>query len=259
LTTERDFIESTAEATVGGFRAIKKIRGLLTDIQKVDPNPNFTASEYGPPKEQIQFTLEQAAILEVFPSETAPELREGKFTDWIPYALPGKSPSSGSVYMRTWVASSEELGKEECGQPTKPSARLNTWVTLERQRKFLFKRPMMEKDENTKKEKPIVDAEGNKIYEEFWTPRSAEERERYFCFVGDEGASSKGLEEHIRDGLNGSTEPTAMRFLVMDARAKQFPEYKDTLKAGGLVALAEKLGMQVGEDLKIVKAEDGNT
>ena len=46
-----NFVESTKEASRGGFQGIKKIRGLLTKLEKVPPR--FTDSDYGEPKEQI--------------------------------------------------------------------------------------------------------------------------------------------------------------------------------------------------------------
>ena len=59
-----DFVESTKDASRGGYQGIKKVRGLLTELKKVPPR--FTESDYGEPKEQIEFVLEDATILEMF-------------------------------------------------------------------------------------------------------------------------------------------------------------------------------------------------
>jgi len=134
----QDFVETTKEASRGGYQGIKKIRGLLSDLQKVDPNPNFTDTGFGPPKEQIQVKLEDAVVLEVFEGEDEFELKDGAFTFWVPYAVPGKKPGANTIYMKCWVASAEDLGKT-------PSEVKGEYVTLERKLVTLFKTDKDEK------------------------------------------------------------------------------------------------------------------
>ena len=225
-------VESSKEASRGGFQGIKKIRGLLTEIKLVPPR--FEDSDYGEPKDQIQFTLEDAAVLEMFPGEEEFELKDNKFVGWVSYAVKGKTPHANSAYIKVWVASAEALGK-------KPSDFVGSVVTLEKKPVVLFKKPKTEKVDG--KEKPILDADGKKVYEEVSTTNT-------FAFVGDESAGSTDNMAYVIEKLDGLNEKAALRALIVDTKLKQFPEYKDKLKAG---TLAEFLGMTI-EDGKFKRA-----
>jgi len=223
------FVETTAEAAVGGYQGIKKVRGLFVDLKKIPPR--FTESEYGEPKEQMEITLEDAAILEMFPNADDFELKDNKFTCWVPYAAEGKVPHGNSIYMRCFVASAEELGK-------KPSALKGEYITLERQDRLLFKTKIKNKetDEDETVEVHSVNKAG--------MPSA-----NSWCFVSDETADSGTVKDYVRDILIGKNEKAALRALLTDARAKQFPEFKTSLQAG---TLAEELGLSI-EDGKFVK------
>lgn len=213
-----EFVESSKEARHGGFRGIKKIRGLLVSIKKVPPR--FAESDYGEPKEQIEFTLEDALILEMFPGEEEFELKDNLFTGWVPYAVEGKAPHINSGYMKCWVASAEKLGK-------KPSEFIGQYVTLEKIPTVLFKQPKLGEDK-----KPLLDEDGKKIYVEV-------SADNVFCFVADETADSKNTREYVRDLISGLNEKAALRRLLTDIRAKQFPEYKEALNSGTLADMLE--------------------
>lgn len=212
---KRKFAETTAEAAVGGYQGIKKIRGLLLSLEIVDP-PEGSGSDYGEPKEQMEFKLDDAVILEMFPNADDFDLKEGKFTGWVTYAALGKTPSSGSIYMKCLVASSEEIGKK------KLSENIGNYVTLERQDRLLFK---------TKKDGETIEVrsadENGKPYSSAW------------CFVSDETADSETVKEYIKDLVIGLKENVALRELATNNRAKQFPEYKEACKAHELDKLLD--------------------
>jgi hypothetical protein len=206
-----DFIESSKEASRGGFQGIKTIRGLVKNIRKDKPPAMWEDQK----TELIYVDLEDAAVLEMFPGEDDFELKEGKYTFSYKYAKPGKSPTSGTPYMKCLVASAEKQGK-------KPSEFIGQVVTFSKIPVLLFK--MKNKETGA--------------IEEVKT-------ENYFSFVADEGADSTNVKEHIINLILGKNIKAAQRELLVDTRAKQFPEYKDALKAG---TLADKLGLVIIDD-----------
>ena len=224
------FVETSAGASRGGFQGIKKIRGVLSEIKKVPPR--FTDSDYGAPKEQIEFTLEDAEILEMFPGEDEFELKDGKYTGWITYAEVGKSPSANSAYIKCWVASAEKLGK-------KPTDFIGQVVVLDKVDTLLFKKPKFGDDK-----KPILDAEGKKVMEEIRT-------NRVFGFAGEESAGSTDNKTYVTNALVGLNQKAALRKLLTDPKTKQFPEYKAKLADG---TLAEYLGLTIVDDKFALKA-----
>ena len=224
------FVETTKEASKGGYQGIQKIRGLLTDMEKVEPENEMVTLDDGTTfkaKDQIKVTLDNAAILRMAEGEEEPEIKEGRHTIYVPYAEKGKIPHANSAYMRCWVASAEALGK-------RPSEFKGEYVTLEKKEVVLFKMPTKGEDG-----KPIIGEDGKKVMETITT-------EKYFCFVADEGGDSSSIVDYVRGKVVGMTPSAAVRELALDSRSKQFPEYKEAAK---LNTLAEKLGL-VMEDGK---------
>lgn len=226
-----DFVETTAEAAVGGYQGIKKVRGLLVSLEKV-PGKVPEGADWEP-KDQIEVVLEDAAILEMFPNADDFELKDNKFTCWVPYAAEGKVPTAGSIYMKCFIASAEELGK-------KPSALKGEYITLERQDRLLFK--MKEKNKETEEMETIEVHSVNKA----GMPSYGS-----WCFVSDETADSGTVKDYVRDLLVGKNEKAALRALLTDPRAKQFPSFKTSLQAG---TLAEELGLSIEEGKFIVNS-----
>ena len=214
-----EFIETTAEAGLGGYQGIKKVRGLLVDLKKI-PARVVEGAEWEP-KEQIEGSLEDAAILEYFPNADEFELKDSKFTFWVPYAAEGKVPHANSIYIKCWVASSETAGK-------KPTQFKGEYVTLERQDRLLFK--TKRKDEETGESETIEVHSVNKA----GLPSSGS-----WCFITDETADSDTVKDYVRDLLVGKNEKAALRELLTNARAKQFPSYKEALKAGVIADLLD--------------------
>jgi hypothetical protein len=205
-------IESTKEASKGGFQGIKKVRGLLV---KMSDDPIPPPESWETTKLQVQVFLEDCTVLEMFPGEENFELNEGKYNFYIAYADPGKKPHSSSAYMKCWVASAEKMGK-------KPSDFIGQYVTLEKIKTKLFD----QRNKETKELEPVYS-------------------ENCFSFVQDETASSDNVKAYITDLVVGLNRKAALRKLITDTRAKQFPEYKDMLSKG---TLAAELGFTIGDD-----------
>lgn len=218
------FVETTKEASRGGFQGIEKIRGLLSDMEKVEPENEMVTLDDGTTfkaKDQIKVTLDNAAILRMAEGEEEPEIKDGKHILYVPYAEKGKTPHVNSAYMRCWVASAEAMGK-------KPSEFKGEYITLEKKEVVLFKMPQKGEDG-----KPIIGVDGKKIMEEITTSR-------YFCFVPDEGGDSSTIVDYVKALVIGKNQPAALHAIVLDSRCKQFPEYKEAAK---LETLADKLGL----------------
>ncbi len=196
------FVESTKEASVGGYQGIQKIRGVLVRLEK--KASKFTEGFRGkPPPDQIEFELSEAAILEMKANADEFELSDGKFVGWVPYAAPGKVPHKNSIYMRCWVASAEALDKS-------PSQFINEYVTLERVNTLLFKQKK----------------EGQENSEAIST-------DKHWCFVRDE-EDSGDIVELVTELVVGKHKDAVVRLLLLNDRAKQFPIYKDAAAAENL-------------------------
>jgi hypothetical protein len=233
--------EDESEFSVGGFQGIKKLRGLLVDIDVVDPPESWENRE----RQVVKVSLEDTVVLEMFGDEETFELKDGKFNFYIPYAAPGAKPHANSIYSKCWIASAKELGFA-------PSQKIGEYITLEKQPRLLFKQPIFEDVGGKKTVK--LDDDGNKIYEEILAVNESG-RPNHFCFVGDESAESENIKDYIVKLVSGLNEKAALRKLLVDQKAKQFPEYKDKMKVGAEV-LAEYLGLIV-VDGKFAKPESG--
>lgn len=258
---KKDFAASTAEASTGGsYGDIKKVRGFLVDMNRVPPR-EWDEAQYGKPdfepKEQIKVDFEEAIVLETFSGDDPPELKTddvvGKWSFYVPYQTPentkkGRKPHANGIYMRCFVASSEELGEQQAGKKVSPVERIGTFCTVERQSRLLFSRP--ELDEN---KKPKLDDEGEKIMVEIYSADDeGKPRSGAWCFVEDEAGDSSTMTDYIAGILDGLNVKAALRVLLTDPKAKQFPTYKDMLKEAPEI-LAEALGMKVtgeGDDAK---------
>jgi len=232
-------IEDEKQLSVGsGFQAIKKIRGLLNVIDVTDPPESWENRE----KQVVFVELEDVIILEMFNDEEAPNLTDNKFSFYIPYAKAGKTPTKGSIYNKCWFTSAKELG-------FKPSSRMGQYVTLEKQDRLLFPFYADESemegntevalDENGKRKTKVVDGI-EKVLVNLYA-RTKEGIPNHFCFVEDETADSDNVKLEIRDLIMGLNESAALRKLVSNPKAKQFPEFRDKFKSG---ALLDELGLK---------------
>ena len=231
-------VENERELSVGGFQGIKKIRGLLVDIDVVNPPETWENQE----KQVVKVSLEDTGVLEMFGDEEPFELKDGKFNFYIPYVEVGKKPHQNSIYAKCWLASAKELGKV-------PSEFIGSYVTLEKQARLLFQKPVI--DPATKK--PTLNEDGKKILEDILAVDQSG-RPNHFCFVADEAADSDDVQEYIRDLVTGLNQKAALRRLLIDQRAKQHPEYKVALNDG---TLAELLDLVIVDD-KFQKLEETN-
>lgn len=212
-------VENERELSVGGFQGIKKIKGLLFDIDVVNPPDTWDNQE----KQVVKVTLEDATVLEMFGDEELFELRDGKFNFYIPYVEVGKKPHQNSIYAKCWLASAKELGRV-------PSELIGSYVTLEKQPRLLFQKPVIDPD--TKK--AMLGEDGKKILDDVLAVDQLG-RPNHFCFVADGEAGSDDVREKVRDKLIGLNQKAALRKLLLEF--KNYPEYKIALNDGTLAGL----------------------
>ncbi len=112
------------EASKGGFSAIEKFRGKLVKIDRVPSK--FKNDDGSPAKDQAEVDYEDVTILRVAEGETEPELEEGKYRYWMPFAVPGKKAHANSFWTKGFL----ESCKKAYG--TTPDRVLLMYVTLER-------------------------------------------------------------------------------------------------------------------------------
>ena len=227
-------VESEKELSVGGFQGIKKLRGMLTNINVEDPPASWSKDSNKESKQVVKVDLEEVSVLEMFGDEEPFELKDGKFNFYIPYAVAGAKPHANSIYNKCWLESAKELGK-------KPSEFIGTMVTLEKQPRLLFEG--YETDPTTKK--PVLDANGQKIKTKVLAVNKAG-LPNHFCFAGDVSANSGDVKAYIVGLVEGMNQKAALRKLLSDPKAKQYPDYRTKLNDG---TLAEFLGLVLIDDL----------
>ncbi len=216
-------VENERELVIGGFQGIKKIRGLLIGINVEDPPASWENRE----KQVVKVDMEETTVLEMFGDEEPMELKEGKFSFFIPYTEAGKKPHQNSIYSKCWLASAKEQGKV-------PSEFMGQYVTLEKQPRLLFQ--TYEIDPDTKKAK--VDENGDKIKKAILAVNEMG-LPNHFCFVSDETADTENVKEKAKKFVVGYNEKAALRNLLVNM--KQHPEFKEALNNG---TLAEMLGLK---------------
>lgn len=214
-----EFVESTAQASRGGFQGIKKVSGVLMDLELVDAPETWSTK-----KKQIKVTLADAKVLEMFPGEDAFEIKDN-FTFFVPYAEEGKTPNANSIYMRVWVASAEALGESLFGKKMKPSEFKGQVVTLDKVAIKLFDAPKV--DEN---KKPIIGEDGKKIMEAVYAV-DQNGRPNHFSFVKEEKSSDQSVKDYVKLLVAGLNAKAALRQLMLDSKTKNYSELKDSLSA----------------------------
>ena len=213
-----DLIFRSDEASKGGFQAIRRVTGTLASVKRVASK--FTQTDDRVPKDQAEVVLDDAEILEMDVGEPEPELKEGRFTYWMNYALPGKEKAhQNTFYVRGFLKSAEALAKERGIPNGGLNDLMGTAITLERKEIVLFKRKVEGSDEKE------------------------EITQENLVFATDSDADAGvDITEHVRGLVVGLNEKAALRNLLMDSKAKRHPEYKDALNGG---TLADMLGITV--------------
>ena len=233
-------VENTEQLSIGGFQGIKKIQGLLVDIDVTDPPETWENRT----KQVVKVSMEDTVVLEMFGDEDPMNLKDGKYSFYIPYVEAGKSPSANSIYSKCWLESAKELGKL-------PSEFIGEVVTLEKQGRKLFDKYLVEEGADGKP-KVKLDEEGKKMTEPILAV-SQNGLPKYFCFVGETDSGSDDIKAHIISLITGLNDKAALRKLLTDPKAKQFPEYKDKLNSG---SIAEYLGLAVVDGLFVTEETD---
>ena len=164
------------------------------------------------------------------------ELKDGMYGFLVPYVVAGKKPHQNSVYARCWLASAKELGKL-------PSQFIGEYVTFEKQPRLLFQTYEME-DDGTGRKRPRLDENGEKIKVDVLAVNK-DGLPNHFCFVADETAEEGSVQDYIRGLVVGMNQKAALRKLLIDPKARQFPEFKNRLNEG---TLAEYLGLVIVDD-----------
>jgi len=205
------FVESSKEASRGGFQNIKTIRGMVVKMDVVDPPPTWQTT-----KKQFKVWLEDAAILERFDPDDEFNLKEGKFEFQYPYAEVNKKPSAVGPYMRCMVMPLEKVGK-------KPSMLVGHITSFSK-----IPTPAGFSNKNEAGEKVDV------VYDQYFVP------------VEGDTLNSPDTLAYIKAGVKDKHLKQALRFLVVDDRAKLMPEFKDMLNAGTLGA---KVGLELVNDV----------
>ena len=221
----KDFVTKSKDASKGGFRGIKKVRGLVVNMEKVPPPEGWETE-----KDQIQVSLEDATVLEMFEGEDECELKEGKFNFLYPYAEGDAKPSANGPYMRCLVASAEKFGKD-------PTDYIGQVTTFEKLPVVLFKQRDKKQPKGEDGKYPLVEVIA----------------ENYFSIIEDETADSENVRTHTQERLNGLTQKASLRALLTDTRLKQYPELKEKLQSG---TLAEYLEMEIVDGKFVMAAQD---
>jgi len=195
-------IQTSGEASKGGFQGIDEVYGLLVDVDVVPAPDGWDTT-----KDQVLVTMEDAKILKMAEGEDEFDLNDNKYSFYITYCdkalSEGKRPTKNSAYVKAFLASFERAGvtmEEKIGQ----------YVTFKRVPTVLFTRT----DKETQEKEDITT--------------------NCFTLVGTETVDSDSTKTYIRDLLVGLTQKAALKQLVLDPKAKQFPEFKVALKEGTL-------------------------
>lgn len=232
-------VESEKELSIGGFQGIKKIRGLLVGIDVVDPPSMWENQE----KQVVKVDMEETTVLEMFGDEDSFELKDGKFSFYIPYVEAGKNPHKNSIYNRCWLESAKEQGK-------KPSELIGSIVTLEKQPRLLFQKYIIDPD--TKKAK--LDDDGEKVKEDILAVNEAG-LPNHFCFAADETADSTSLQGYVREKIVGLNRKAALRKILIDPKKAQLGEFKDMLNNGTLADYLDLVLVGDGDNAKFQEPE----
>jgi hypothetical protein len=209
------FIETPGEASRGGFKGIKKIKGTIVSIDLVD-----APAEWEEAAQQIKVEMEDVVILEMFPGEEPFELKDGKYSFFMKYAEKGQTPRNNSSYIKCWAQSAYNMNK-------KPTDFIGKQVTLEKIKTLLFQKT----DKITKAKEDVY-------------------TENCFSFVKSETFDSDEAKEYIRKLVKGLAKKAALHALILDPRAGQMPEFKEACQKD---TLAELLGMDIVDEKFVLK------
>ena len=237
-----DFVTNTSDVRKGGLQGTKKLRGIIIDMTKVDaPDPT---EQFPNPSSQIRVDMEDVAILEVFEGEDEYEPSEGKVSFWIPYLRKGQTkPHQNSVYARTWLDSAKALGVTDVMEFK------GQYVTLEKVPTVLFTYNQTDESKQL-----VLDADGNKVKVEVLAV-DTNGRPNRFSFAKDEGVTAEDLPQRIQEKVLGLNATAAMRAVVMDNRAQQFPEFKTLLETNP-AEFATKVGLVYNAEADIFEFEE---
>lgn len=216
-----DLMGRSDEASKGAWQGILKVQGVLAPLERIPSGFETSSFGKGPPKDQAVITLEDAIILEMEEGEETPELKDDKFTFYLPYAAPGKEKAGESTFFTKGFCKSAELLCLVLGIAGGGYKDLiGTVVTMESQAVLLFKQRSRETGE-------VEEVTGNP----------------HFLFVGAGDESPEDTDDHLRGLMVGKNQAAALRAVMMDIKGKRLgtaAEIRAMFEDG---SLAERLGL----------------
>jgi len=218
-------VTSSKDAAVGGYQSIVKVEGVLEPLRRVDgtrENP-FAGKVY----DQVEIKLSDAVVLEVLPGEEMPDLNDNTFRTWYNYAPKGKpKPHKNNSFIRGFVKSFEDAG-------TTVDDKVGERIILKFAR-FPLGFKVDKKDED-----------GNIVFDDDGKPVKEEAQGSGFVYCPDGDADVAPITDHIKNLVVGKTPAAAKRAVLMDGRARRYPEYKEAIDTG---RICEMLGLVESED-----------
>lgn len=217
--TTNGLMGHSSEAVESGLAAVTKVEGILEQPKRVSGSYD---------SDQFEFKLSEAVVLAMKAEQELIELKDDEFTGWITYAKPGAEPTPQGGFTRGWCKSAEKLLIAQGMAEEEIKEKKAGW------RNFIGQRVTVEK-------LPIV-------YKQ--TVKGGETKETEYPswqFVEGDGEAEGNMDDYIKSLVVGKKLEVARRSILIDAKAKRYPEYKDALVDG---TLAEMLGLEVDEDGK---------
>ena len=217
-----DIIGRSDEAAKNVSQSIRKVRGVFTGF-------TVTPSQYN--NDSLTGELQDAVILEMEEGVEEPEMRDDTFRWYVPGGYPkgGAAPGARTFFVKGICASAETLCEslglvDEAGGKGGWRQLVGQVVVLEWINVFLWKR----RKDGTNPDNPEYDEN----YREGLT------------FASDGEEDVQGLNDHVRGLIVGKNKQAALRAVMLDARAKSNPSFKEGINTG---AIEEMVGVVVDD------------
>ena len=208
-----EIITRPEQAVSSALDGVIKVRGLLVSYTR-NPAKRREGMEYEP-KDQIEFKLSDAVILEMKEGVPQPTLKENMFTFWVPYATTGQAPTKASIWVQGITVTAKEAYDKYVDEL------IGQIVTIERKPVALF-----EKD-------------GAWVYTE----------RTYFQFVPDAAGSpnaSEKVKDYARKLVKGKPAELVYRDLVLDQKTKDVADLIEAAKNGTIDKYLDMIVTEAG-------------
>jgi hypothetical protein len=232
-----DIVLKSTEATRGGFQAVLEVAGVLKSIERVDPPAGSTGFDGKGASDQAKVTLEDAEIIEMEVGEPEPDLKDHRYVFYMNYAKKGHDkPHQNTFFVQGFLKSGEALDAKRRNVNVSDGSLanlFNTRVNLRKVKKddkkvLLFRQPT----EKGSDQKTDVYGEG------------------YVFKEDDTAGGATSVADYARTLCIGKSLSALKRTFLLDAKIKQFPEYKEAADNGTIVEL---LHLTLDEDGVVIK------